>query len=51
MSCTNTMHKVAPEIQDKIHIPIMHIAEATAQALKEKQIKKVALLGTKYTMT
>lgn len=49
--CTNTMHKVAPEIQDRIHIPIMHIAEATAGALKEKQITKVALLGTKYTMT
>ncbi len=48
--CTNTMHKVAPEIQKKISIPIIHIAEATADALKEKGIEKVGLLGTKYTM-
>ena len=49
--CTNTMHKVAPQIKEKIHIPILHIAEATAEALKEAGITKVGLLGTKYTMT
>ena len=49
--CTNTMHKVAPQMQKMIHIPIVHIAEATADELKKKGIKKVALLGTKYTMT
>lgn len=49
--CTNTMHKVAPQIQSKINIPVIHIAEATAHELKENSIKKVALLGTKYTMT
>ena len=49
--CTNTMHKVAPQMQKMIHIPIVHIAEATAEELKKKEIKKVALLGTKYTMT
>lgn len=49
--CTNTMHKVAPQIQARIGIPILHIAEATAQALKERGITKVGLLGTKYTMT
>lgn len=49
--CTNTMHKVAPIIQKKISIPIIHIAEATADALKENGIEKVGLLGTKYTMT
>lgn len=49
--CTNTMHKVAPQIKEKINIPILHIAEATADALKENGIKKTALLGTKYTMT
>lgn len=49
--CTNTMHKVAPQIKERIRIPIVHIAEATAQALKEKGITKVGLLGTKYTMT
>lgn len=49
--CTNTMHKVAPQIQQAITIPIIHIADATVTDLQEKQIKKVALLGTTYTMT
>lgn len=48
--CTNTMHKVALQIQDRISIPIIHIAEVTAEELKSHGIKKVALLGTKYTM-
>lgn len=48
--CTNTMHKIAPDIQKNINIPILHIAEATADELDRKDIKKVALLGTKYTM-
>ena len=48
--CTNTMHKVAPIIQSSIRIPIIHIAEATAEKLLEQGIKKAALLGTKYTM-
>lgn len=49
--CTNTMHKVAAQIQSKISIPIVHIAEATADELEKNNITKVALLGTKYTMT
>lgn len=49
--CTNTMHKVVPMIQSKINLPIIHIAEATADELIKKDIRKVALLGTKYTMT
>ncbi len=48
--CTNTMHKVAPQIQEKINIPILHIADATADELIKNGIKKIALLGTKYTM-
>ena len=48
--CTNTMHKVADQIQSKISIPILHIAEATADELHINNISKVALLGTKYTM-
>jgi len=48
--CTNTMHKVIDIIQKKISIPILHIAEATAEELQKQNIKKVALLGTKYTM-
>jgi len=49
--CTNTMHKIAPQVQQRISIPLLHIAEATADALKEAGIAKVGLLGTKYTMT
>ncbi|WP_022663910.1 aspartate/glutamate racemase family protein [Desulfospira joergensenii] len=48
--CTNTMHKVAPEIQASIHIPLLHIADATAQAVLGKGIKTVGLLGTAFTM-
>lgn len=48
--CTNTMHKVTPQIEKTISIPLIHIADATADRLIQNQIKKVALLGTKYTM-
>ena len=48
--CTNTMHKVAPEIGRNSHIPILHIADMTAVQLKKQGIRKVGLLGTKYTM-
>ena len=48
--CTNTMHKVAPQVQASVSIPLLHIADATADALEEAHISTVALLGTKYTM-
>ena len=48
--CTNTMHKVADQIQAAIDIPILHIADVTAQHLIKGNIQTVALLGTKYTM-
>lgn len=48
--CTNTMHKVAPEIEANITIPILHIADATAESLLDHGIKKVGLLGTRFTM-
>lgn len=48
--CTNTMHKLTAEIEAKIQIPFLHIADATADAIKTAGIKKVALLGTKFTM-
>ena len=48
--CTNTMHKVAEQVQAEIGIPILHIADATGQKLIEDQVIKVALLGTKFTM-
>ncbi|WP_186564224.1 aspartate/glutamate racemase family protein [Lawsonibacter celer] len=49
--CTNTMHKVAGQIQARVGIPLLHIAQATARALIEQGIRRAALLGTKYTMT
>ena len=48
--CTNTMHKVAPRIQSYISIPLLHIADVTTECLKDRGIKTVALLGTRYTM-
>lgn len=48
--CTNTMHKVAFEIEKQIDIPLLHIADATGEALKNDGIKKVGLLGTAFTM-
>ena len=49
--CTNTLHKVAPQVQTKIRVPLVHIAEAAAETLKEQGISRVGLLGTQYTMT
>ncbi|EKO3488054.1 aspartate/glutamate racemase family protein [Vibrio fluvialis] len=48
--CTNTMHKVAPEIEAQISIPILHIADATAKQLQQDGIERVGLLGTRFTM-
>ena len=48
--CTNTMHKVAEQIQQHIQIPLLHLAVATAQTLQAHKITKVGLLGTSYTM-
>ena len=50
MICTNTMHKVVPEIESQISIPILHIADATAESLVQDGITKVGLLGTRFTM-
>lgn len=49
--CTNTMHKVAPQIEGRLSIPLLHIAEATARALLGRGVRTVALLGTRYTMS
>ena len=48
--CTNTMHEVADEIGAAITIPLIHIADATADAVRAAGIERVALLGTRYTM-
>src|SRR5437868_867942 len=48
--CTNTMHKVAPQIEQSIAIPVLHIADTTAEVLVQNGVKKVGLLGTAFTM-
>jgi aspartate racemase len=48
--CTNTMHKVAPQISAAITIPLIHIADATAQQLTLDGVRRVGLLGTQFTM-
>ena len=48
--CTNTMHKVAPQIENAIKIPLLHIADATAEVLVRNNINRVGLLGTAFTM-
>lgn len=47
---TNTMHKLADYIQKQINIPLVHIADCVAQKCKDNNVKKVGLLGTRYTM-
>ena len=48
--CTNTMHKVAGMITDAVNIPLLHIADATAERIKAENIQTVGLLGTSFTM-
>lgn len=48
--CTNTMHKVAPQIQSAIGIPLIHLADATAERIVAQGIKTIGLLGTNFTM-
>ena len=48
---TNTMHKLVPDIEKNISIPILHIADATAEKIKEDGLCKVGFLGTKFSMT
>ncbi|WP_238917534.1 aspartate/glutamate racemase family protein [Clostridium sp. YIM B02555] len=48
--CCNTMHKVASDIEDKVGLKVLHIAEATGKEIIQNGMKKVGLLGTKYIM-
>jgi len=48
--CTNTMHKLYDNVERKIGIPMLHIADATAEVIRSKGIAKVGLLGTRFTM-
>lgn len=48
--CTNTMHKVADEVAARISIPLLHLADATAERITERGVDTVGLLGTRFTM-
>lgn len=48
--CTNTMHKMASQVMNSVSIPLLHIADPTAEKIVSDKIKKVALLGTAFTM-
>jgi len=48
--CTNTMHKVAEDVEKSVEIPLLHIVDVTAEKIKAKGINKVGLLGTRFTM-
>lgn len=48
--CTNTMHKVAPQVQSAINIPLVHLADATAEKIVAQGVKSIGLLGTNFTM-
>lgn len=48
--CTNTMHKIAPAIEQAVAIPLLHIADATALQIQAHGLQRVALLGTRFTM-
>ena len=51
MICTNTMHKVADEVAATVSLPLIHVADTTARVLIAKGVSKVALLGTRFTMS
>ena len=48
--CTNTMHKMADQVQAAIHIPLLHIADATAEVIQDRGLQRIGLLGTRFTM-
>lgn len=48
--CTNTMHKMASDVQNAVDLPLIHIADATAEVIKKDGLQNIALLGTRFTM-
>ena len=48
--CTNLMHKVAPQIEQELDIPLLHIADAAGRAIKAQNLQRIGLLGASYTM-
>ncbi|MFJ8212076.1 aspartate/glutamate racemase family protein [Streptomyces sp. NPDC096033] len=48
--CTNTMHKVADQVEAAVSVPLLHLADATAQAVRDAGLRRIGLLGTAFTM-
>jgi aspartate racemase len=48
--CSNTMHRMAEDVQNAVSIPLIHIADATAAVIQQRGLQRIALLGTRYTM-
>ena len=48
--CTNTMHKMADDVQKSINVPLLHLVDATAERIRQDELRKIGLLGTKFTM-
>jgi len=49
--CTNTMHKVADDVEEKLGLPLLHIVDVTGDAIKERGLHRIGLLGTRFVMT
>ena len=49
--CTNTMHKVADDIEEKVGLPVLHVVDVTGDAIKERGLHRIGLLGTRFVMT
>ncbi|TEU17369.1 MAG: aspartate/glutamate racemase family protein [Dehalococcoidia bacterium] len=48
--CTNTMHKVADDVEEKVGLPLLHITDVTGDAIKERGLHRIGLLGTRFVM-
>jgi aspartate racemase len=49
--CTNTMHKVADDIEEQVGLPVLHVVDVTGDAIKERGLHRIGLLGTRFVMT
>jgi aspartate racemase len=49
--CTNTMHKVADDVEEKVGLPLLHIVDVTGHAIRERGLHRIGLLGTRFVMT
>ncbi len=49
--CTNTMHKVTDDVEEKVGLPVLHIVDVTGDAIRERGLHRIGLLGTRFVMT